>query len=216
MTEINGASGVRFGNVDGFSVDAHLDAETILLYCSTQLNDLNGEIKVRLSAQQSMRAQKKILAELQSLLNKYVEAGVSEDAVAQKREILEQFGAALNQMPPGAAREAVMAVFNDIRSSACHKNGPPPFQPMETYATKGIAEDLAGAKGKGNDLAPQEIKNLGQRLQNASDDLGKDSELQMIGLQQLISQRQMAIQMTTNMMNKYSQGLEAIVGNIGR
>jgi hypothetical protein len=36
----------------------------------------------------------------------------------------------------------------------------------------------------------------------------------MIRLQQLMGQRQVAVQLATNLMSKLNQGLEAIVGNL--
>lgn len=52
------------------------------------------------------------------------------------------------------------------------------------------------------------------RLDNVLDELNGQSEITMIRLQQLTAQRQVAIQFTTNVLSKFNQGFEAIVGNL--
>ena len=46
--------------------------------------------------------------------------------------------------------------------------------------------------------------------------LNKGAELEMTNLQTLVSQRQMAIQLTTNLMPKVNDSMMAIVANTGK
>ena len=51
-------------------------------------------------------------------------------------------------------------------------------------------------------------------LKTSGENLSKDSEMQMIQLQALVSQRQLAIQLTTQMMQAMNEGAKGVVSNI--
>ncbi|MBX3229378.1 MAG: hypothetical protein KIT84_17830 [Labilithrix sp.] len=200
---------------------AAFDGDVLLAYCSTQLNDLNGEIKARMNTQQRVRDAKAALNKLQQMLNG--SKGIDPNDHAQKRQILEAYADVLKHLPPGTAKDGVIASLQQFRSTACYNDGPAPKWVEDkpgvsgTSERNGIAADISVANvGGRNRVNADELKAQVKPLGDISEELGKTAELEMIILQQLVSQRQQAISMTTNMMNKCSQGTEAIAGNIGR
>lgn len=219
MSNVNATStsGVSALGMGGISNGATFDGDTLLAYCSVQLNGLQGEIKARMTAQQAVRDSKSALTTLQNTLTDAMsKGGVNNADAALKTKILEQYEAVLAKLPPGDQWNQVNQSYQTFRSTACYRNGAPMgegktvgFDVMQTAETN---KDGANA----NDVTAAEVKGLIDGLSNVSEDLGKNAELEMIDLQQLVSQRQMAIQMTTNMMNKCSQGPETIAANIGK
>ena len=55
---------------------------------------------------------------------------------------------------------------------------------------------------------------IGDGIGEIVEDLKGNAELQMIQLQSLISARQTAVQLTTNMLSKVDQTLQSVVSNI--
>jgi hypothetical protein len=56
---------------------------------------------------------------------------------------------------------------------------------------------------------------IGKRFEDMSANLGKDSELGMISLQSIMSQRQSAIQICTNLVQSFGDQMNKIAANIG-
>ena len=96
-----------------------------------------------------------------------------------------------------------------------------------TSGTMGNLASLLAHCGRGQDVvlgdeATKQEQNVvfgdlfndSAKLKSISDELDAGSELNMIEVQSLMSQRQTAIQMTTNLMSKYDQGVQTVVNNL--
>jgi hypothetical protein len=224
---INGIGAASHLSGPSVAPGAGLDGETILLYCATQLNDLNSEIKARMDQQRATRDAKGYLNQVRAVIGRHAEQAETALSAEEKQEICKNYAEAIRALPPGNARDSLMKSFNEFRRTACYNNdhnaealkmGP---EAMDGYLTlnkdgvpDGVAKDVAiEAQGNTNALAKHETEAMIKELGNFADEVGKNAELDMIGLQQLISQRQMAIQTTTNLMAKMNQSLETIVQN---
>jgi hypothetical protein len=64
------------------------------------------------------------------------------------------------------------------------------------------------------EITPENLERFRANLDGILDELNGQSEMTMIRLQQLMGQRQVAVQLTTNLLSKFNQGFEAIVGNL--
>ena len=53
-------------------------------------------------------------------------------------------------------------------------------------------------------------------VQSMLDNVNGNAEINMIQLQQVMSQRQTAVQLTTSLLAKLDEGTKSVVGNIGR
>ncbi|MBN9166463.1 MAG: hypothetical protein J0I07_36350 [Myxococcales bacterium] len=227
MSNISGVSGAVVTTTPSLEPGAGLDGETILLYCQSQLNDLNSEIKAKMAYQREVRAQKEKLNELRTLLTNCSQNGLPSHMSKEKKEILEKYAQLIQMLPPGSTREALQASFDKFRSTSCYNNDPAPRADVDQYLKGGavnIATDVdnkektpdVDSEKQHNTVSAAEVSDFLKQIDGAGEELGKNAELEMIGLQQLISQRQMAVQMATNMMAKTAQCLEAVVGNVGK
>jgi hypothetical protein len=209
MTQIGSVGNVGREHVGSF------DGETLLAYCAAQLGDLHGEIQVKMHQQQSMRAAKEALTRLRQLVAKCEKAGAY--TPEDRQQILQASAQVMATLPPGQTRDAVLCFVNEFRHTACMNDARDkniPNDGIEAWCKDGwIADGKTNFDGN-NQVAPAEFQNLSRCLENISEDINKNAELEMIGLQQLISQRQQAIQMTTNLLAKVNQGAEAIVANL--
>jgi hypothetical protein len=69
-------------------------------------------------------------------------------------------------------------------------------------------------KDTNNKMTPEQVQRFGEEIKSLADNASKDNELTMIQMQQIISQRQMAIQLTTQMMANFNDSLKKINENI--
>lgn len=64
-----------------------------------------------------------------------------------------------------------------------------------------------------NTMVGSEVEAMSKALDDVSSDVGKNAELDMITLQQIISTRQLAIQQTTTLMSKFNESATEVVRN---
>ena len=102
----------------------------------------------------------------------------------EQKQISAEYQAALQETPPGKDRDALVAALKPYFDSDCN---------AKVFPDPGAAQSA---------------------LDQVGDGLAKNAELEMISLQDLVSKRQMAVQMTTQIMAKFAQGLETIGNNI--
>jgi hypothetical protein len=74
--------------------------------------------------------------------------------------------------------------------------------------------NIASNGTQGNETDDDEMKRFAADIDPMLSDISKGAELEMIDLQSKISQRQMAIQMTTQMVSKMSEMQMAIISQI--
>jgi hypothetical protein len=65
-------------------------------------------------------------------------------------------------------------------------------------------------------LSSNDVQGLQQNLKNYGNELNSDSEMSMINLQSLMSQRETAVQLTTNLVQSLGQQSQDIAKNIGQ
>jgi hypothetical protein len=82
---------------------------------------------------------------------------------------------------------------------------------------KSLAKDRADILhcGSDNALSDTEVKAMLNNIETATKDINSGSELQMINLQSLMSQRQSAVQLTTNLVQSLGDQMNKIAANIG-
>lgn len=193
----------------GFNPDS-LSAEALMTYCQTQLSDIDSDVKSYFEQQKQMLAQKKALSELKNSLAKYspptTEAQWKEVADAYSKAIT-----ALNEVDPQLAQE----LKNEYSS-----NLGPKIDMVLQHKTKKIKDPLTGTTFELPLVDPAKIASkewwtghVGD-ISSKVDTVSGNAELNMIQLQSLMSKRQTAVQLTTNMLSKYDQTIASIVNNV--
>jgi hypothetical protein len=215
MTDVTGVS--RTSSMEP-SVAVGLDEDTLMTYCTAQLNDLNADIKDKLANQQQMREYKSRINAVKSEIMTADGAYTPE----QRKQILTDLAKLIRDTPENTPNhQTLMDTLQAYRKSAVYANsdqapGPPNIDGYLANDARAIQDEAAGAdtSGNANNLDNDELKNLADKLDSVSDDVGKNAELDMLSLQDLVSKRQMAVQVTSQIMAKFAQSQETIANNI--
>ncbi len=164
-----------------------LTGESLLLYCQTQLSSFDDSINGFFAEQKLNLARKKGLSDIENTLKKYL----NHLDQAGVNDIENTFNRAINALPPGdPARGAIEDKLNEFNTHS--GNG------MQIYYT---TEQLTAFAGD---------------IHSMLEDVNGNAEMNMIQLQQVMSQRQTAVQLTTSLLSKLDEGTKSVVSNIGR
>jgi len=187
-TNVTTINPISPSNVFNPYADANgLTGESLLLYCQTQLRSYDDTITGFLNEQKLNLARKKGLSGIENTLKKYLNT-LDQGGV---NDIEGAFANAINSLPPGdpvrGVIEGKLAEFNSHSG-----NG------QQIHYTK---EELTAFAGD---------------VQSILDNVNGNAEINMIQLQQVMSQRQTAVQLTTSMLAKLDDGTKSVISNIGR
>jgi len=169
-----------------------LSPEGLMAYCQSRLQSLDGQMTGIFSSQQT-------------------NAKVTQDlnAIASQLSALPSPSSSSSTSITISAANA--AAIEAAYTRAINDAGP----------TSSIGEQLTTDLGtfqtaaQGGTISTDKASLLTQNLKNYTGDLNSDSELTMINLQSLMSQRQTAVQLTTNLVQSLGQQTSDIAKNIG-
>ncbi len=181
---------------------ASLTPEALMIYCRTQLDAVDGQIKELFKQQKAAMAKKEVLGDLQSKLNEHAPPNCYDDYKA----IEQGFEEAKAKLPEDSKE---WKAIDDLQT-ACHND----------YHFKGDVNDATGevsVTSTMNGWHKADSQPFQDKISVVSDllaQVGSKAELQMIQLQSLMGQRQTAVQLTTQIMAKMDQTMQAIVKNV--
>lgn len=211
VTGIAGASGAALYGVPASS-NVMLSPESLMYFCAIQLRSMDGQITKRMTEQQQARDAQEVLGQLQDLLAHLKPGGLNENDLVARRRILEYYKAAYDKAPPDM-KARLQESFNAFRSTGCNNDGGDVVS-LATYSPAQLDADATRPTvGNKNSLDSNEVTARFDEIKGICNDINKGAELEMTNLQTLISQRQMAIQMTTNLLSKVCESMQAIVNN---
>lgn len=178
-----------------------LTPDALMAYCASKLRSMDEQMQTQMAKQQGYRNASSILNQIQSDLQFLGSGSVGGnkcqgilpgDGYEQKLDA--EFQEALKQLPDGPVKEEVLQqyqIFKNSTDPASHPAGDHMFNNPEC-----------------TEMATQ--------LGNIVKDLGSSAELDMIGLQSLMSQRQLAVQMCTQMVSALGESSKAVAAQIGK
>ncbi len=211
VTGIAGASGAALYGVPASS-NVMLSPESLMYFCAIQLRSMDGQITKRMTEQQQARDAQEVLGQLQDLLAHLKPGGLNENDLVARRRILEYYKAAYDKAPPDM-KARLQESFNAFRSTGCNNDGGDVVS-LATYSPAQLDADATRPTvDNKNSLDSNEVTARFDEIKGICNDINKGAELEMTNLQTLISQRQMAIQMTTNLLSKVCESMQAIVNN---
>jgi hypothetical protein len=207
----------------------YLTPDALMTYCQTRLSGIDSQISMAMTEQQNINwEQSDIQGLLTDLSNDSATAGsgVMQNPTECKNleQEFENVITSIQAKDPNSsalpqlelAHDTLMATgsgpFRDS-SGVLHGyyNGGDPTAPPTGYIPPpNVNNDQDGAIGS------NEFTNLTNALTNINSSLGSGAELQMINIQSLMSQRTTAIQLTTNILQAYDDGLSKVADNIGK
>ena len=189
---VNAVGGI---NMNAMSYAGALTPDALMSYCSARLKDIDNQVQTAFAKQNDYRAQSEATNALQeklAALGASPNDGIHADDVSSRTAVEQLFQTALDACPNGSdAKDRLTTIYNGYEAS---------MDPLR-----------GGDYTLGKDEAASIATNLGQ----ISKDISSSAELDMIGLQSLMSQRQTAIQMTTNLVQSLGQQLNMIAQKIG-
>ncbi|MBX3127623.1 MAG: hypothetical protein KF718_12945 [Polyangiaceae bacterium] len=160
-----------------------LTADALLMYCQSQLNSLDGDIKMHMTQQQAALKHKAALAHIENKMKEFLDGTHGKNHWHETGKAIDS---AIESLDPNDPLRADLQQFKTDLWKAGSQKGLGKAE-WQSHIDK-IHERLEGVKG--------------------------NAELNMIQLQSIMSQRQTAVQLTTNMLAKYDQTIASIVNNV--
>ncbi len=196
-----------------------LTPDSLMMYCASELRRLDQQITSRMNGQQATRDAQAILSECREWLVKYdTPGGIGADDKHLVPHILTRLKDAYDALPEGNPQRAeIQKHFDNFRNTTCLKNGHGTLSLQDDAAVvkAQIQKDVDGKTNCSENRANQdEVKTMLHSLNAITEELTHGAELEMINLQSLISQRQMAIQLTTNLLEKLNESLLLPIANL--
>lgn len=200
-------------SIDGAGGE-HLTPEALLAYCTSRMNDLDAQIKTRFTEQQNKTNEAHILNDVLAVYNGYAngqaahakykdendkEVDVLPGVINAGKRLCELY----NQSSNATVRIEILKAYELMTGQK---------MPMDNGSANAAAVAPDREKIIGLDAAAWAKKT--DSVKNVQDDFSKSNELSMIQLQSIISQRQLAIQLTTQLMSSLNDGLKKITENV--
>jgi hypothetical protein len=165
-----------------------LTPETLLAYCASKMRGLDGQIQACFAKQQARNAKSAALSKLATAMNTW-KVGFEGNPKA-KADI------------EAALKEAQTSLAGDPALSEQLAN--------LTNAFNETAKDQTGH------VDSDEMTGFLSTVQSMQQSINQDGELEMLQMQSMMSQRQQAIQLCTNMIQSLGQSSQAICSNVGK
>jgi hypothetical protein len=167
-----------------------LTPEALMTYCQKQLRSIDGAVRETFDTQKSDQAELEAL----SILN---------DDLADKADGVDD----------GAFIDKLERDLIDVADRIREKN-PSLAAKLDSFRKDVLRK---GPNGQPDDkLAAAEVKGLQETVTDGKDAISKRADLNMVQLQSLMSQRQSALQICTNLVQALGDTTKQIAGNVGK
>jgi hypothetical protein len=216
-----------------------MSPETLLTFCQMQLGGLDSQITDQMNTQQTALRQREAVDSAAGVLESFGSAGPTTGPEMQ--QCVTALDSAIAQLPADDPIAQQLAEFRDSMTTTYdYHPGGQPTETQETELTQDGNVPNPGAYGTGAAQAAyadaqSDIARINASLQptftkpgdgqwqgtttaldNLSKDIASGAEVQLLKLQDLVSQRQQAVQLVTGMMGKADQTLEDQAKAVGQ
>ncbi len=192
------------------SSSVYLTPDALMAYCQSRLDSIDGQIRTGLGLQQQRIQEGVGLQGVLETLQKYAGGTTSrQDCLEMEQSLRDQIDGLLKNDPsfPGLGR--LMQAYNDLVFTGTGGIGD---NPMKFYP--GYPPAAGGHQGDAL-LNTTDMQNVIAAVSGSVSDLNSGAELQMIKMQSLMSQRQTAVQLSTNLVQALGDQASKIAQNIG-
>jgi hypothetical protein len=187
--------------VSPLQFESNLSPDALMVYLSTRLNGIDQQINSIFNSQQDQQKVQSALRKIQTELAKVDENKNDPNAVV---DLPRPDGA---DPGPAPAEKNINSAIEEIRQIDPHL-----AHSIEAKLNgEGFILWVQDGKYKGS-----EVPATKQYIEGLSKDLEADAQMNMIHLQSLMSSRQTAIQLSTNLISALGESSKAIAANIGR
>jgi hypothetical protein len=202
---------------------AFLTIDCLMTYITMRMRDLDKVILDQFNTDQQNQADQATLQSLYSNLSAELPNGMDPDWDWDKWEKTGGSNGGNGTLP--TTKDVLDARTNrydkldravkakEIRDAAAKVNDPKTKAALEQLAQYIETLPTGGAQGKTLSRADVE-KNILQRISDAQSQLGSGREMRQMQLQSIISQRQTALQMCSNILSNVNETVKSIVNNM--
>jgi hypothetical protein len=186
-----------------------LSPDALVAFCDSRLSSLDSQMQGIFAQQNQSAATTQNLDSIASLLNDLPQpTGSSSNpkihiSDAQLRQIYAAYDTAIDDLSSKDGTPAQMWSIGEKTTLGQQLYGD----------VNALRLGLKGSVSSGWTLPESTITNCSQNLKTYTSNLNSDSEMQMINLQSLMSSRQTAVELSTNIMQNFSSTDMAIVAN---
>jgi hypothetical protein len=198
---------------------ASLSPDALMAYCQSRLDSIDGQVDASFNEQQTNAGAITQIDQVLSTIKQDDGSDQKDPKVCKSLETtFEGLINSLQNTDPGCPElPALTTAYNSMVWSGdggrafTHSTDPtdPDFIDIADYPP-----DMSTKQGD-NILGSTELQGYAQTLSDAAAGLNSNSELQMVQLQSLMSQRQTAISLTTNLVQSLGDQESKIADNIG-
>ncbi len=199
-----------WNNGDPGAVDPNfITPDALMAYCQSRMQGLDKQMQTIFVEQQKTSQEIQDLNQLAALYNQWNSGINAKDANGNPTG---------TQMPPNAGPDPAHPVHPNFQDDVVapmqnYINSLPDGDPLKAK----LQNDLATlTQGGDTTVSAQDIAAVETDLKNYASDLSSGQELNMIQLQSLMSQRQTAIQLTTNLVQSLGDQANKIADNVGK
>jgi hypothetical protein len=183
----NAVSGVS--TADAYVSPEGLTPDALMVYLSTRMNGLDAQIDDIFASQQKNDAVRQVLNRIKALLNQLNETdGKHDDENGAVQALEDLVRNDLFAIDPALSKQLEV----DLRQ---------PGHILEGHETSYLSEEIDPTR---------------QYIDNVMGDLESSSQMHMIRLQSLMSSRQTAVSLSTNLVAALGETSKSIANNIGR
>ena len=203
---------------DPFS--AGLTPDALMAYCKARLDSIDGQVKDSFDSQQKGAEDVSRINTVLGDLKNFSAVGTTKAEDCTKLET--SLGSAITDLqksnPTCPALPGLIQTYNNMVWSGTggSSTDPPKIFPGPQFIDPDdYPPDTSLPKQGDCDLGPTELQGFVQQITDASATISSQSELQMVQLQSLMSQRQTALSLTTNLVQSLGDQQNKIADNIG-
>ncbi len=196
----------------------YLTPDALMTYCQSRLQGIDNQVETAFAQQQAANATQQVLANLES-----------DSALAVPSQALNLATTNNNAFPPtysdpGAVGQ-LKGAYDDMAQSLKQLDpGDPAYAPLTkamqqlgSYNTSTNPPTFVANVNLGTTMSTDAWNSLVTNgVSDISKDLSSNSELSMINLQSLMSQRQEAIQVCTNLVQSMGDSTSQVTANVGK
>ncbi len=211
-----------YSTTDASSVDASdapaedgdpatsLTPDALMAYCQARLGSIDGQMRTSFADQQAHSTESQDIQQVLATLQTHA-AGVSDStSCATMETAMANLIGQLKAADPGSTElPTIQQTYNNMVYSGTGPTAANAYIDSDKYPPQ-----PSGPQGD-NVISADEMTSYVSALQGAVSDLNSGAELQMIQLQSLMSQRQTAISLTTNLVQSLGDQANKIADNIG-
>jgi hypothetical protein len=189
---------------------AYLTPDALMAYCQSRLGSIDAQIRTAMESQKHVVAD---ISQIQAALEAFQphSSGTSsaDDCKAMEVALHDAIEHIKSTDPNCQELGKLEQTYNDLVWSGTGPTQDTPYEDKDTHSpTKN------GPEGD-HTLIAQEMTGFINALQGSVTNLNSGAELQMIQIQSFMSQRQTAVQITTNLVQSLDDQMNKIASNIG-